>query len=91
MRQWLDPGPKHSPQLPWQERQVAFDEENSDDLDNRRNVAQCYFLTWFGKKLNWKNQASYWLNVALKVEIIIIGFLFNAWKPAGGDTGAKVR
>ena len=61
MRQWLDPGPKHSPQLPWQERQVAFDEENSDDLDNRRNVAQCYFLTWFGKKLNWKNQASYCL------------------------------
>ena len=58
MRQWLDPGPKHSPQLPWQERQVAFNEENSDDLDNRRNVAKCYFLTWFCKKSNWKTQAN---------------------------------
>ena len=36
MRQWLDPGPKHSPQLPWQERQVALGEENSDDLDKEK-------------------------------------------------------
>lgn len=32
MRQWLDPGPKHSLQLAWQDRQVALEEENSDDL-----------------------------------------------------------
>ena len=36
MRQWFDPGPKHSLQLAWQDRQVALEEENSDDLDTDR-------------------------------------------------------